>query len=133
VVQDRHHQASVVLHHRALSGIERMRLGPALSDADRQRAFLGGVVGCSRVAGHVETWDTDRSTGSRELHQRVEDRRRVLLLGGVAVAAGLEADRVDTAVYLAYAEDLLDLLLGVTLGDADGLAAEAACLGEPFL
>ena len=47
-----------------------------------------------------------------------------------AVPAGLEADRVDGAVDLRLAEDLLDLVLRVALGHVDGLAAEAAGLRE---
>ena len=44
--------------------------------------------------------------------------------GVLAVAVGLEADRVDAGVDLRHAEDLLDLVLRVALGDVDGLAAE---------
>jgi hypothetical protein len=40
------------------------------------------------------------------------------------VAARLEADRVDGAVDLRNAQDLLDLVLRVALGDVDRLAAE---------
>ena len=50
----------------------------------------------------------------------------------VAVAAGLEADGVDAAVDLGHAEDLLDLVLRVALGDVDRLAAEDARLLEPL-
>ena len=56
----------------------------------------------------------------------------MLLLGGVAVAAGLEADRVDTAVDLGYAEDLVDLLRRVALREVDGLASEAGRLLQPM-
>src|SRR5215210_8989753 len=34
VVEDRHHQIPVVLHNRALAGVERVALGPAEPDAD---------------------------------------------------------------------------------------------------
>ena len=46
------------------------------------------------------------------------------------MAAGLEADGVHGRVDLGHAEDLLDLILGVALGDVDGLAAEAARLRQ---
>ena len=48
------------------------------------------------------------------------------------MAARLEADGVDGAVHLRDAEDLLDLVLGIALGDVDRLAAERACLLEPL-
>ena len=44
VVQDRHHQLPVVLHHRALTGVEGVRLGPAEPQPDRQRAELRRLV-----------------------------------------------------------------------------------------
>src|ERR1700753_1029003 len=50
-----------------------------------------------------------------------------------AVPAGLETDRVHGRVDLGYAEDLLDLVLGVALGHVDGLAAELAGPGRPGL
>jgi hypothetical protein len=42
------------------------------------------------------------------------------------VPAGLEADGVDRRVDLGDAEDLLDLVLRVALGDVDRLAPERA-------
>ena len=52
------------------------------------------------------------------------------MVGVGAVAAGLEADGVDGGVDLGHAEDLLDLVLRVALGDVDRLAAEALGLLE---
>jgi len=46
------------------------------------------------------------------------------------VPAGLEADRVDRGVDLGDAEDLLDLILGLALGDVDRLAPERARLRQ---
>ena len=57
VVKDRHHQLPVVAHHRALTGEESVRLGPAEPEAQQQRAFLGGLVGCAGVAGDLQARD----------------------------------------------------------------------------
>src|SRR2546425_9285009 len=46
------------------------------------------------------------------------------------MAAGLEADAVDRRVDLRHPEELLDLVRDIPLGDVDGLAAEAAGLGQ---
>src|SRR5215217_6476114 len=59
VVEDRHHQLAVVLHHRALAGLERVGLGPAEPDPDRQRPDLGRLVDRARVAGHVQPGDAE--------------------------------------------------------------------------
>src|SRR5437660_1390016 len=48
------------------------------------------------------------------------------------MAAGLEADAVDSGVDLGHSEDLLDLVGDVALGDVDGLAPEALRLREPL-
>src|SRR6266566_302426 len=46
------------------------------------------------------------------------------------MASGLEADAVDRGVDLRHPEELLDLVRDIPLGDVDGLAAEAAGLGQ---
>src|SRR6476660_2714416 len=92
VVEDRLHQTAVVLHHRALAGGEAVRLGPPQADADGERALLRGVVRSARIAGDVEPRDAELAARARDVHDRVEDRRRRLVLGVLAVAARLEAD-----------------------------------------
>src|SRR5690625_2217718 len=54
VVEDRLHEAAVVLHHRRLAGDEGQRLGPAGAEVHRQRAALGGLVDAARVTGDVQ-------------------------------------------------------------------------------
>src|SRR3954447_10515237 len=49
VVQDRHHQLPVVAHHRALTGVEGVRLGPAEAEPDGQRPDLRRLVARPRV------------------------------------------------------------------------------------
>ena len=44
LVEDRHHELVVVLHHRALSSMKAMGLGPTKAKAHAQRPLLGGVV-----------------------------------------------------------------------------------------
>jgi hypothetical protein len=51
---------------------------------------------------------------------------------GTPRTARLEADRVDRGVDLGDAEDLLDLVLRIALGDVDRLAAEALGLRQPL-
>ena len=95
VVQDRHHQLAVVAHDRALAGGEGVRLGPAEADPDGQRAVLGRLV---RAPGSPVTYRPGMPSAPPArviVHQRVEHGGRALLLGVRAVAAGLEADRVD--------------------------------------
>jgi hypothetical protein len=65
-----------------------------------------------------------------KLSDRVEHGGRRLVIGIRSVAAGLEPHGVDRRVDLGHAEDLLDLVLGIALGDVDGLAPEALCLLE---
>src|SRR5690606_18884051 len=108
--QDRLHQRPVVRHHRALAGVEVVRLGPAEPDADAQVADLGVLVDAARIARHVQARNADAAAGARDLHQRVEHRRGPFHDGLAAVAARLEADAVDAAVDLRDAENLLDLL-----------------------
>src|SRR3712207_4012738 len=122
---------AVVAHDRALAGGERVRLRPAQPQPDGQRPGLRRLVGSPRVTGHVEAGDAERTAGPGDVHQRVEHRGRGLGLRVLAVAPGLEADRVDAAVHLGLAQDLRDLVLRVALRDVDGLAAEAAGLGQP--
>jgi hypothetical protein len=43
------------------------------------------------------------------------------------VAASLEADGVDGGIDLGYAQDLLDLILRVALGDVNGLTQPKLC------
>src|SRR5207244_2791175 len=59
LVEDRVHQLAVVAHHRALAGSERVRLGPAEPDSDREAALLGRFVLGARVAGHVQADDAE--------------------------------------------------------------------------
>src|SRR5205823_2242550 len=69
VMEDRHHELPVVLHNRALSGEEVVRLRPAEANANAQVAGLCGVVDTTRVVRNVETGDTDSSARARDRHQ----------------------------------------------------------------
>ena len=132
-MQDRHHQSPVVLHHRGLAGGEGEGLGPAEAEPDGQRADLRRLVDPARVTRDVEPRDAEATAGGCDRHQRVQHRGRALLTGILAVAAGLEADRVHTAVDRGHAQDLLDLVLRFALSQVDGLTAEAAGLRQPLL
>src|SRR5215212_1103461 len=110
VVEDRHHQLPVVLHNRALAGVERVALGPAEPDADLERPLLGLGVRGARVAGYVEARDAHSAAGARDAHDGVEDRRRSLYCVR-SVRARLKAYGVHRAVDLGDAEDLGDLVM----------------------
>src|SRR5215207_3619901 len=109
VVEDRHHQLPVVLHDRALAGVERVALGPAEPDADLERPLLGLGVRGARVAGDVEARDAHSAAGARDAHDGVEDRRRSLDCVR-SVRARLEAYGVHRTVHLGFAHDLGDLV-----------------------
>ena len=132
-MEDRLHEAPVVLHHRALAGDEDVRLREPEAEAHRQRALLGRFVDGTRITGDVEPGDAEAAAGPRDVHERVEHGRGCFVPGVLAVSAGLEADGVDAAVDLRGAEDLLDLVLRVALRDVDRLAAEAPRLRQTVL
>src|SRR5215217_3568103 len=117
-MQDRHHQLAVVLLDRALAGVEGVAPGPAEAEVHLERAVLGVLVGRARVFGHVQTRNADAPAGARDGHRIVEHRGRSLP-GFVAVAAGLEADGVDSAVHDRLAHDLGDLVLDRVADDDD--------------
>jgi hypothetical protein len=108
-----------------------VRLGPAQADPDRQRSLLGGVVGGTRITGHVQARYADATGGAGDVHHRIQYGGGPL--GGrlTPVAACLEPHGVDRAVDLRYAQDLFDLVLRVPLGYVDRLAAEARGFGQP--
>src|SRR5512132_4245626 len=135
VMQDRHHQLAVVLHHRTLAGLERVRLGPAEPDPDRQRPDLGRLVDRARVTGHIQPGDPEPPGRPGDVHDRVQHRRRRLTLGTLGtVAAGLEADTVHGRVHLARAAQyLLQRAPNVVgFGEVDGLASERRGLAQPL-
>src|SRR5690606_5727690 len=107
------------------------RLRPAEADPDGQRALLRGRVGRPRVTGDIQPRDPQGAAGTGDVHERVQHRRGVLGRGLATVTAGLEPDGVDAAVDLRGAQDLLDLVLRVALGDVDRLATEAPGLRQP--
>src|SRR6478735_6055554 len=116
VMQDGHHQLPVVLHDRTLSRGEAEGLGPARSEAERERTFLRGLVHAARVPGDVESGDAQGTARGRYLHQRVQYGGGGLVRAR-AVALGLEAHGIHATVHLRHAEDLLDLLRRTTLGE----------------
>src|SRR5215212_4467931 len=133
VVEDRHHQLPVVLHDRALAGVEGVALGPAEPDADLERPLLGLGVRGARVAGDVQARYAHSAAGARDVHGGVEDRRRSLHCVG-SVPARLEAYGVHRAVDLGLAEYLGDLLLKRCLHtDVDRLAAERTRLLQTLI
>lgn len=134
VVKDRHHQLPVVFHDRALTRRERKRLGPAGAEAQGQGTLLGCIVDCARITCDVQARDPQSASCGSDLHERVEHRGRGLLgVPAMAVATRFKADSINSGVDFADAEDLFDLVSGVSVGDVDGFTAEAAGLGEPFL
>src|SRR5919204_5899754 len=102
-----------------------MGLGPTEAEPDGEAADLRRVVDAAGVACHVKARNAEPTPGSGDIHDRVEDRRRGLVIRVLTVAARLEADRIDRGVNLRHTEDLLDLLRKCrVLGQVDGLSSE---------
>src|SRR5580704_13359691 len=83
VVQNRHHQAVVVLQYRCLAGKESMRLRPSQAKTQAEIAFLGRLVLRSRVFRYIESRNANSAGGACYRHQLIEDR------GGLLLAAAL--------------------------------------------
>mmetsp|Transcript_16757 Transcript_16757/g.43508 ORF Transcript_16757/g.43508 Transcript_16757/m.43508 type:complete len:321 (+) Transcript_16757:119-1081(+) len=130
VVQDGVHQLAMVLHDRALASTKAERLGPAETDAGRNVTRLGSLVDSTRVAGHVESRDTNGATGLGDLHTVIEYLRRLLhVVASAAASAGLKAYGIDGTVNNGFAEDPGDLVgyRGVN-ADIHHLTAERSSL-----
>ena len=65
--QDRLHQRAMVLHYRALAGVEAVRLGPAKAEAHAQGALLGRFVFGTRILGDIQTRNADFTPGTDRL------------------------------------------------------------------
>src|SRR4051794_39375895 len=63
VIQNRHHQVPVVLHHRALSRVEVMGLRPSQPDTDAQITRLRRVVDATRIVRYIEARNADAASG----------------------------------------------------------------------
>src|SRR5690606_25475280 len=129
VVKDALHELPVVLHDRALAGVEGMALGPAEPNADAEHADLGILVDPARLAGDVKPRDAQRPAGTGDFHDGIEHGRGFFNLGVLPLAVRFEADAVDRAVHLRNPDDLFDLLgKGGVLGQVDRFTAKAAGL-----
>jgi hypothetical protein len=95
-----------------------------------QRSFFGRLVDGTRITSDVQTRYADPPGGARDVHHRVEHRRRPFGRRLVAVAAGVEPHRIHRRVDFGDAQDLLDLVLGVPFGDVNGFADEGCGLGQ---
>lgn len=67
VMQDAHHQLSVVAHAWALTGGEPMTLRPAQADADAERAGLCICVDSARIIRNVEAGYSQSAAGTSDL------------------------------------------------------------------
>src|SRR5260370_27386204 len=99
VPEDRLHELPIVLQHRRLAGMERVRLCPAETEAQAEIAVFGCLLLRARIIGHIQAGNADRARGPRDLHQAVEHNSR--RLDDVAVRTlcfCFEADAIDRAV-----------------------------------
>src|ERR1035438_9235968 len=131
VVEDGHHELSVVTQHRTLASVERAGFRPAQTDADAESADFRGFVDAARIAGHIQTWDADGAAGTTDLLERVQHGSRLLLRSVLTVAVSLKADTVHRRVHHRLVQNLLYLLgqRGI-LAEIDDFATEAPCLRE---
>lgn len=104
-MQDRHHQAAVILHHRGLTREKRVRLGPIESETQTERALPCSIVFRARVFGYIEPRYAYRARDTRDFHQLVEYYGRLI---GAAVPLGFETDAIHRAIHFRNTEDLLD-------------------------
>ena len=122
VVENGHHQRTVVLHDGGLPGGERQGLGPTETKSQTEIAAAGGVILRARVLGDVQAGNSNCASGTRHVHELVEYNGRLIR---AAVALGLEADTINCAIDLADAQDSLDVIgYGTTLREVQGLATE---------
>src|SRR5262249_37958119 len=86
-----------------------MALGPTESKADAQAADLRVVINAAWVARDIEAGNAQVAAGSRDLHNRIEHRRRSFGVGHLAVTSSFEAHGVNRAINFRDADDLFDL------------------------
>lgn len=96
IIKDRHHQLALITHGRALSGGERVRLGPADAEPQGQRSPLRMGVTGSGILRDVQPGNADGAAGPSNVHRGVEHRRRCL--APVSATTRLESDRIDPTV-----------------------------------
>src|SRR6266542_1173762 len=133
VIKNRVHELPVILHHRALTGLECMGLGPSKADADAEISGLGVIVHAARVVSHVKSWNAQFSAGLRNGHERIEHRGGPFDHCLLAVTTRLEPDAIHRALDFRDPDDLFDLLTerGV-LTQVDYFTAKALGLLEPL-
>ena len=103
------HQLAIVFHYRALARGEDVRFRPAETDANAKVPDLGIGVNSAGIARHIKAWNTESTTGARDLHQGVQHRGRRLMRGVLAVPASFKADAVHGAIHFRHSNDLRDL------------------------
>src|SRR5712671_233608 len=110
-----------------------MGLRPTQSDADTQVADLRIGIDAARIAGDIESGNTELTAGASDFHDRVENRRRLLDCGIITMSASFESDAVDGAIHFGNADDLSDLICKrCALLQVDDFATETLRLSQPL-
>src|SRR5690242_1661478 len=107
VIEDRHHQLAMVAHNWALSRGEGVGLGPTQTYTDTQLTNLGILVFAPWVASHIETRNTQTSSGTCDSHDIVQH-CRWLLMRASTVTTCLKANTVYCCIYFRFTDDLGD-------------------------
>src|ERR1700722_16930684 len=133
VVQDRHHQLTVVLQHGTLASGKGMRFSPSQADTDTEISMLRSLVHSPGVIGYVQTGNAESAAGTANRHQRIQYRGGCFRFRVLAVAAGFEANAIHRAIHLGNFEDLGNLVAdGGSFRDIHDLAPETLRLRQAF-
>src|SRR5437879_12203544 len=120
----------MVAHNWALSRGEGVGLGPTQTYTDTQLTNLGTLVFAPWVAGHIETRNTQTSSGTWDSHDTVQH-CRWLLMRASTVTTCLKADTVYGCIYFMFTDDLGDHIRQLSLlREIDGFTAKTASLCE---
>src|SRR6185312_6215010 len=131
IVQDRHHQATVVLQDRSLAGTKGVRLRPREAKPQAEIAGSGRFVFRTRVLRHVEARNANGACGARCSHQLIEYHSRLL---GAAMSLGFETYAINRTIHFWHTEYPCEVLADRTsLGKVNCFASERSRLSQALL
>src|SRR5690606_1879371 len=94
-VQDSLHQLAIILQHRRLPRMERLRLGPTEAEAQGEAALLCSIIDRAGIFGDIEPRNTDSSRRAGDLHHLVKHNRGLF---PAAVTTCFETDGINSAI-----------------------------------
>src|SRR4029077_9950746 len=107
VPEYRLHELPIVLEHRRLAGMERVRFCPAETEAKTEVAMFGSLLLRARIVGHIQAGNANRAGCPGDFHQTVEhDGRRFDDFAVCSLSLRFKADAVDRGIDFWNAEDV---------------------------